>query len=199
MITTEISQFGRILGSLFYYAPSHAQNQPLLTLFASGEWQNADDILPLVNCQEIQPHFANADLDELETQFQRLFIGPDALPAPPWGSVYLDKEEVIFGESVLTLRHFLQQNGLAIQLTQNEPEDHFGLMLMIAAYFAEQNPEQLPEFLAEHFLPWAYRFLQLLQQGSQGFYLGLAILSEQLLQKWQQQLMLTPKALQLYR
>ncbi len=35
-----------------------------------------------------------------------------ALPAPPWGSVWLDKENVLFGDSTLALREWMRANGI---------------------------------------------------------------------------------------
>ena len=56
-----------------------------------------------------------------------------------------------FGNSLLALRDFLQQHQIAFQTQQDEPEDHIGLMLMLAAYLAENRPHLLIEFLREHF------------------------------------------------
>ena len=44
-----------------------------------------------------------------------------------------------FGNSLLALRDFLQQHQIAFQTQQDEPEDHIGLMLMLAAYLAEKS------------------------------------------------------------
>ena len=80
----------------------------------------------------ISPIALNKGMEKLNDDYQALFIGPNALPAPPWGSVYLDKEAVIFGSSLLELRNFMRQHGISLQLAQKEPEDHFGLMMMMA-------------------------------------------------------------------
>ncbi|MGB9098314.1 molecular chaperone TorD family protein [Erwinia sp.] len=41
----------------------------------------------------------------MRANWQTLFIGPKAFKAPPWGSVYLDGESVLFGDSTHSLRH----------------------------------------------------------------------------------------------
>lgn len=74
---------------------------------------------------------------------QRLFIGPWALPAPPWGSVWLDKESVLFGDSTLALREWMRASGIALALERNEPEDHFGTLLLLAAWLCETNQDEL--------------------------------------------------------
>jgi TorA maturation chaperone TorD len=38
------------------------------------------------------PLFCAESKETIPEAWQRLFIGPWALPAPPWGSVWLDKE-----------------------------------------------------------------------------------------------------------
>ncbi|MFA9488597.1 MULTISPECIES: Tat proofreading chaperone DmsD [unclassified Mannheimia] len=192
-------QLARILGSLFFYAPSVPQNQPLVALFQTDEWLADCDFLSESKRSEIQQNLQKISDEQLEADYQALFIGPNALPAPPWGSVYLDKESVVFGESLLTLRKFLQSNGIQFSLNQNEPEDHIGLMLMLTAYLAEENPELLKPFLAEHFLTWAYRFFELFNAENVPFYQGLGRLAEALLNDLQKSLQIQPLALQLYR
>lgn len=45
-------------------------------------------------------------------------------------------------------------------------------MLMLAAYLAENKPELLKEFFAQHLLTWSDRYLQLLaEQADYPFYL----------------------------
>lgn len=196
---TQIAQFGRILGSLFYAEPNTEQNQLLVALLQNGEWQAECLFLSENKRSEIQKNLQNATSEQLNEAYQALFIGPNALPAPPWGSVYLDKESVLFGDSLLHLRTFLSDNQIAFSLNQNEPEDHIGLMLMLAAYLAEANPNLLKPFFAEHLLPWAYRFFELFNAESYPFYQGLGKLTESLLREWQKNLEIQPLVLQLYR
>ncbi|MCS6037733.1 molecular chaperone TorD family protein [Klebsiella pneumoniae subsp. pneumoniae] len=92
--------------------------------------------------------------------WQRLFIGPWALPAPPWGSVWLDKESVLFGDSTLALRQWMRENGIALEADGNEPEDHFGTVLpggMVVRNGAGCVVQL--QLLARHLLPWSGRFL----------------------------------------
>lgn len=60
---------------------------------------------------------------------------------PPWGSVWLDRESVLFGDSTLALRQWMRENHIAFEMQQNEPEDHFGTLLMLAAWLAENGRE----------------------------------------------------------
>ena len=122
------------------------------------------------------------------------------LLAPPWGSVYLDPECVIFGHSLLALRDFLKRHQIAFQSQQDEPEDHIGLMLMLAAYLAENRPHLLAEFLSQHLLTRAPHFLsQLANVENHPFYQGLAQLTLITLDDWKLKLNLSVPEVFFYR
>lgn len=197
----QISLYGRLLGAAFYYGPSDPRLSGILDFFSQPNWTQ-DWEMPLdEKAHEKLTAFINQGLNEdLGDQYQRLFIGPNELPAPPWGSVYLDPECVIFGNSLLALRDFLRQHQIEFQAQQDEPEDHIGLMLMLAAYLAENRPHLVVEFLREHFLTWAAHFLQQLAQAENApFYQGLALLTEQTLQNWQEALHIDVPKVRFYR
>ena len=105
----------------------------------------------------------------LAREHQRLFVGPAALPAPPWGSVYLDEESVLFGDSTRALQAFAGRHGIALETGQREPLDHFGLVCWLVAHAAEASDEAaVHELLCEHLLPWSGRFLSLFEEASAG-------------------------------
>lgn len=53
------------------------------------------------------------DAARLEYAFNRLFVGPEALPAPPYASIYLDADPLHMGPSTLDMRALLHSLGLA--------------------------------------------------------------------------------------
>ncbi|WP_443090209.1 Tat proofreading chaperone DmsD [Basfia succiniciproducens] len=193
-----ISTGGRLLGAVFYYEPKDKRVQPVLDFFRQPDWTK--DWATLANPALINALIEKSAQQDLSQAYQYLFIGPNELPAPPWGSVYLDKESVIFGDSLLALRDFLTVHQIEFIQTQNEPEDHLGLMLMLAAYLAENKPELLEEFLTKHLFSWVYRCLDLIfAQTDYPFYQAMALLARQTLKGWQQQLDLRVDQPQLYR
>lgn len=198
-VITDISLSARIIGAAFYYPPT--EKSDIAELLSSGKWLTEWPYGSEEEKQRIASLLAQTTYQDetLAQAYQRLFIGPYALPAPPWGSVYLDHENVLFGDSTLDLREWMLENGIDIALTQNEPEDHFGLMVMMVAWVAETRPEKLTELLAEHLLPWAYRYLeQLSLQGAFPYYEGLAMLATLTLKSWQSLLSITPVEKQLF-
>ncbi|WP_145584447.1 TorD/DmsD family molecular chaperone [Yersinia intermedia] len=196
----------RILGACFYYPPQSDTVQrlwPLLPQIAElFPWSNPAKIARY--CQQmpsIQP-------EQLEYDFSILFEGQGEMPAPPWGSVYLDKENILMGDSTLQYREFLSTFGLVNQSTIREPEDQFGLMLLAWVHLIEQQPvTKLPSgeaalvLLTEHLLPWAYRYLELVSSSEteHQVYPLLAKITECYLQTLQTELGLFPQPRELFR
>ncbi|WP_439235006.1 Tat proofreading chaperone DmsD [Lonepinella koalarum] len=201
-LLTQINIASKMLGALLYYSPDDAKVRSILAFFQQAdwakEWQPATGVTAnSTSVSHIEQGLQRTE-EELVQQYQMLFIGPNTLLAPPWGSVYLDPEAVIFGSSLLTLRQFLRQHQINFIAPSEEPEDHIGLMLMLTAYLAEQQPELLAEYLTEHLLPWSTRYFELLASSDSLFYQGVAQLCQQTLSYWQQQLGLTTNKVRLF-
>lgn len=76
----------RVLGALFYLPPESPEAAPLVEALKGTEWLTQWP-LPQEVLQPLSAKF-NADAEEtLSEAWQRLFVGPYALPSPPWGSV----------------------------------------------------------------------------------------------------------------
>ena len=140
------------------------------------------------------PDFQNWDetkWKQIHSEHQRLFIGPDQLAAPPWASVYLGEEKIIFDEHTLKVRSFYRSWGLESVELKRIPDDHIGLELEFmsalvgkAIDFLDQG--QLSEankalmaqdqFLNEHVLTWVKDYCFLLSRAStHPLYQGLAL------------------------
>ena len=102
----------------------------------------------------------------LPRAYSRLVKGPGRLVAPPWGSVYTDRDGVIFGKSTLALRSWMRRNGISMTLDEKVPEDHIGLMLQQALLLAGEKPDLLDEFLRDHLLTWSHHYLGLLRDAA---------------------------------
>lgn len=190
----------RVLGALFYYPPDAPEVAPLVAAFTAGEWA---DQWPLPS-QELQPlvtTFATNSDESLAQAYQRLFVGPWALPAPPWGSVWLDRESVLFGESTLALRQWMRENSIAFDSRQNEPEDHFGTLLLLAAWLSEHGRHsECEQLLAWHLLPWATRFITLFTENAgHPFYQAAGELAQLTLARWRDALLIPVAQKPLYR
>ncbi len=203
----------RILGACFYYPPQSDTMRRLWPLLPQIKdlfpWPHPTSIARY--CQQIP----DISPEQLEYDFSVLFEGQGEMPAPPWGSVYLDKENILMGASTLQYREFLSTLGLASQSAIHEPEDQFGLMLLAWVHLIEQphltqqqphSAQQQPTdaaimLLTEHLLPWAYRYLELVKnaQLEHRVYHLLAEITECYLKTLQMKLGLFPHPHELYR
>lgn len=70
------------------------------------------------------------DWSAVEFSFNRLFVGPRALLAPPYASIYLDNDSSrIMNESTLQIRQFYALLGLVSPWINKIPDDHIALEL----------------------------------------------------------------------
>ena len=133
-------------------------------------------------------------------EYRRLFVGPGHLPAPPWGSVYTDRECVVFGESTLALRAWMRAVGVERLADERTPEDHIGLMLALLSFLAAERPELVDDYLRDHLLTWAPHYLEALEEAAeQPFYVGLARLTRLTLVGLQRERGLTVELPRFYR
>ena len=123
--------------------------------------------------------FALEDDEPLADAWQRLFIGPWALPAPPWGPSGWIKKACCLA----TLRWRcarMRANGIGLSEQRAEPEDHFGTLLLLAAWLV--NPvrmRHLTSFWPGIFSPWSGRFLSVFIAGAGNpFYQALGQLAQ---------------------
>jgi TorA maturation chaperone TorD len=190
----------RVLGALFGFAPDSEQAAPLVSALTTSDWYQ-DWPYAHQSLVNIAQTFKTPAEEPLTEAWQRLFIGPYALPAPPWGSVWLDRESVLFGESTLALRQWMRENAIAFEMQQNEPEDHIGTLLMLAAWLAENGRDtQCDQLLAWHLLPWSHRFLSVfIDNAGHPFYVALGKLAQLTLADWQSTLLIPVAEKPLYR
>ncbi len=162
----------KLLGALFYHAPRTPMQQSIRGYLKNpawiAEWALKEDVRDKNTLQTCAKIFSqNLAEDILAKEFQALLIGPNTLAAPPWASVYLQEDGLLFGESTLRLIHFCKTHDIKIDTTMNEPPDHFGLLLWICALVLENDREDLLKtLLAEHLLPWSARFLSLFKDAA---------------------------------
>lgn len=106
----------------------------------------------------------------LRSEYTRLFLGPEKLPAPPWESVYVNGEPLLFQESTLAVRDAYRRAGYLAAGYPREADDHVAIELDFMATLASKSCEaavldrealavQLA-FLEEHLLVWMDSFAE---------------------------------------
>lgn len=128
---------------------------------------------------------------ELAEDYQCLYVGPQALRAPLWESVYRDPEHILFGNDTLLVRDFYATHGLVSIQKNNQPEDHISVELEFMHLLAARAVEELKHtddkgnfdtlletqrsFLENHLLLWAPQSFTLqLQHAKTAFYAAAA-------------------------
>lgn len=118
---------------------------------------------------------ASDALEVLKSDYTRLFIGPGKLPAPPWESVYVTGEDLLFQPSTLEVRDAYRKAGYQATGYPHEADDHLatelGFMEALAkdsqaAYEAGDSEKlqlllsQQTMFLAQHLNAWLPKFVE---------------------------------------
>ncbi|WP_020580857.1 molecular chaperone TorD family protein [Endozoicomonas elysicola] len=189
----------RMLGTLFYYSPNSEEAKGVISQLSDLpdllDWQNPSLI------EDAADHMGSVESVNLLYQFSLLFEGQGAMAAPPWGSVYLDRENLLLGETAQAYRKFLISHQVELDTDLNEPEDQFGLMILAMAYFMEtENDDAVVELLGTHLLPWSGRYLELLAEADEsGFYRALAVVADEFLKEVSEAYEVTAETRQLYR
>lgn len=141
---------------------------------------------------------STTDVAEMKEEYERLFVGPHDLPAPPWESVYLSEERIIFDEHTLAVREVYEEWGLELAAEMKKPDDHIGLELEFMALMTKQalesaangNRDRLSavlkaqgEFLEEHLFKWVTEFANKLAASTgEPLYKGIALFIPEYLQ-----------------
>lgn len=133
-------------------------------------------------------------LDTLNSEYTALFIGPATPPAPPWESVFVSHDALLFQESTLTVREAYLDEGFRAAGYPHEPDDHIATELDFMAALAnralhacESGDIELcrktlisqSRFLEEHLLVWVREFSDRLNEvdGISSFYPSFASLA----------------------
>lgn len=194
LLFTVRAQVYDLLAGLYLNPPDeqqlHALRQPEFVAdwpLGRGEAEVEQGLARLAAC------LPEVSVEALRREFWHLFgtLGPAA--APPWQSVYLDRERVLMGEETLRFRALMNRYDLAARPALAVTDDHIGVQLQFLAELARRTASLLEagdegsvahllegqrECLEEHLLRWVDRFAELAEEASEtGFYGGLARLT----------------------
>ncbi len=194
-----------LLGKLLYAYPDRAWLRSLITerVFEDFPLETEQpDIIAGLGLLETWTHnnrsdFSNEAFEEVKADYTRLFIGLSDVLAPPWESVYLSREHLLFQEQTLQVRTWYARFGLEAEKLHSEPDDHIGLELSFLAHLAKLSLDGLDQkdgesfkrlidaqrdFLLEHPLKWVPAWCRLVQEhGQTDLYRGAALASQGML------------------
>jgi TorA maturation chaperone TorD len=140
-----------------------------------------------------------ANVERLKVDFSKLFVGPYQLLATPYGSVYLDGERRIMGDSTLDVQRRYRAAGLDTAQNFKDAPDHIAAELEFMYYLIFKEVEAFSNsdaetaigflqnqksFLKDHLLAWVPEFFaNIIEHAATLFYQYLAKASETFLKK----------------
>ncbi|MCX7171680.1 MAG: molecular chaperone TorD family protein [Proteobacteria bacterium] len=138
--------------------------------------------------------FATEGAQDLLLDYTRLFLGPNHIIAKPYGSVWLEQQGTLMGESTLAVLELYREGGFEMDEAFRELPDHIAaeLEFLYLLIFRENEAHQLgkPEdleakatlrkhFLDEHLGRWIGPFTATVKEGAQtSYYRQLAELTD---------------------
>ncbi len=134
--------------------------------------------------------FSTSNEEELLIEYAGLFVGPYELKAPPYGSVYLDGERRVMGDSTLKVIGLYEEAGLVMDRDFKELPDHIAVELEFMYYLIYKEMEALEssneeralaigqirnQFLNQYLSPWVPAFCEKIKEATDHpFYIALA-------------------------
>ena len=116
------------------------------------------------------------EVENLLSEYTRLFIGPYKLPCPPWESVYTSPKRLMMQDAADQVRALYEGAGLTINTAEVMP-DHIGAELnFIALLFQRMNsnadgkdvyPGITEKLLDEHLLKWIPDFTKDMEEAAE--------------------------------
>lgn len=134
------------------------------------------------------------NIEALQVDFARLFVGPYTLPAAPYGSVYLDGGRTLMGDSTLDVKARYQEEGLDTADNFKDAPDHVTAELEFMYYLIFKEIEAFSNsdietgvafiqkqinFLESHLMTWVPEFAgKIIESAETLFYRNLAEATE---------------------
>lgn len=114
--------------------------------------------------------FGESGCEALTVAYAALFVGPTQLLAPPYGSVYLEQEKRVMGETTMAAHAFYLECGLRLDDDFSELPDHMAVELEFASYLLQCAVRAAGEGDAEGYEGWVERRRRFLHAFLGGWY-----------------------------
>lgn len=122
------------------------------------------------------PEYGPVDVQAVEQDYLRLFVGVGTPLAPPWESTWANDARLLFQRETLDVRYWYRSAGLQLTRLHHDPDDHIGLELEFAGLLLERGDAQTAAaFVREHPLAWADRWVDAVKANARcEFYAAVA-------------------------
>lgn len=124
---SRLSEYARLLSVLFY-DPSEAIKGNGNFFEHAMEFSGSDgDMKALFS--NLKDDFNAVDFQDLQVDYAKLFVGPFKLLANPYGSCYLENENMIMGSTTKAVEKLYLEAGLNVAKDVYEVSDHVAIEL----------------------------------------------------------------------
>lgn len=134
--------------------------------YYQGDLEAALTAIDLMDGEPAPICLSKEEMKEAEFDFNRLFVGPQRLLAPPYASVYLSEDRLIMQQETLEVRKIYAMLGLQVGEINHIPDDFLGYELYFLSAVldmvtkgkddvAEAAKELYYSFLQDHVMNWA--------------------------------------------
>ncbi|MGB3211677.1 MAG: molecular chaperone TorD family protein [Desulforhopalus sp.] len=138
--------------------------------------------------RQMQKVMEGLDQEKMSIDHAALFVGPFELLAAPYGSVYIERNRRVMGESTVSAARYYQEMDLSVDI--KEPPDHIVIELEFLYYLCSKEAsaaengqsddvnrfrEMQARFYHHAMKPWVGEFCAAIRAGTDnGFYVKLA-------------------------
>jgi TorA maturation chaperone TorD len=117
-------------------------------------------------------------INDIQEDYLHLFTGTTRMLAPPYESVHLSKEHLMFDKQTLEVREFYNTYGWKFALEGNVPDDHIGTEILFVNLMIEKFLElddeacrremrnEIGRFINRHPLNWAAKWKDMVVANS---------------------------------
>ena len=168
----------RLLSACYYEPEDAFQKEGLFTQLEAALSTCAPELS--VDAAAMGACFQATGQDDLLLDYTRLFLGPVDIRAKPYGSIYLDGDNEVMGESTLEVQKFYQEGGFQVEEAFDEMPDHaaveleflFLLNARLGNGFNEPGDDTrlaalTGRFLTEHLGQWIVPFTNDMRNGAE--------------------------------
>ncbi len=177
--------------SACYYEPEEA----FLEEDVFGQLEQALSALDserAVDAKAMGAYFHESSVEDLRIDYTRLFLGPFDIRSKPYGSIYLDGNNIVMGKSTMALLTLYRDGGYHVAENFSEMPDHVAVELeflyLLNTRLAEDYVEAAERdrlsglgrsLLVEHLGQWIIPFTEAVKKGAfTDFYRKLAVLTQ---------------------
>ena len=182
----------RYLAACYYQpGPEFAEEKVFESMLAAASRLHPD---LAAHARRLGEEFAAEGAQSLLLDYTRLFLGPTHIVAKPYGSVWLEGENTVMGQSTMAVQAMYREGGFDMDGEFHELPDHIAAELEFLYLLIDREneahrdgkPEALEanaalrrRFLGEHLGRWVGPFTAAVRDGAQsGFYRDLAAITD---------------------